>query len=361
VSGPVHGPKHGPTHAPEEALLLVGSVPLDSAAEVFRDFGEPLGAYLKYLPDGETGPRSHWVSRLHYQVFALHQDLEVLRRPRLDNGIERLNPHDPSDGWQFRLKPGVEKFALGNPGWRLGFARDALNSFALFQALQQSGKLPERLRFQVSMPMVNSVVGVRTFPVAGDLEKIRAGYLASLQSELDTILAKIPPDKLAIQWDCASETLDASRTQSLAGIERNLSQVYSLSPRIPAQVALGYHFCFGTLGTWPSFAPDTLDETIKLANAYVEASERRVDYLHIPSLDRDDDAYFAPLANLKPRGARVYLGVVHNMQRYARRVAAARKFIADFGVGAFCGFGRERPADLPRILSEHLTALQPPR
>ena len=126
-----------------------------------------------------------------------------------------------------------------------------------------------------------------------------------------------------------------------------------------AAVALGYHFCFGTLGSWPSFAPESLDETVKLANAYVEASERRVDYLHIPSLDRDDEIYFSPLANLRPGGARVYLGVVHNMSRYARRMLAARKHLADFGVGAFCGFGRERPADLPRILSEHLTAVQP--
>ena len=49
-------------------------------------------------------------------------------------------------------------------------------------------------------------------------------------------------------------------------------QVRNLSPHIPAEVALGYHFCFGTLGGWPRFAPDDLGQAVKLANAFVAAS-----------------------------------------------------------------------------------------
>jgi hypothetical protein len=66
----------------------------------------------------------------------------------------------------------------------------------------------------------------------------------------------------ACQWDCSTELQDAYGSipgYPLEGsIERNLSKVHNLSPHIPPQVALGYHFCFGTLGGWPRFLPDNL-------------------------------------------------------------------------------------------------------
>src|SRR5580704_14315441 len=81
-------------------------------------------------------------------------------------------------------------------------------------------------------------------------------------------------------------------------IDRNLEQVRNLSPHIPSDVALGYHFCFGTLGGWPRFQPDDLGQLVNLANAFITASGRRVDWIHIPILDRTDESFFAPLENL---------------------------------------------------------------
>jgi hypothetical protein len=40
--------------------------------------------------------------------------------------------------------------------------------------------------------------------------------------------------------------------------------------------------------------------------------------------DRSDGAFFAPLARLEPQGARVYLGAIHSMGTFARRLAVAR-------------------------------------
>jgi hypothetical protein len=42
---------------------------------------------------------------------------------------------------------------------------------------------------------------------------------------------------------------------------------------------------------------------------------------------------------LKPQGARVYLGAIHNMERFQARIAVARKYLPEFGLGAYCGFG----------------------
>src|SRR5262249_61966556 len=103
--------------------------------------------------------------------------------------------------------------------------------------------------------------------------------------------------------------------------ERTLAEVRALSPNIPDAAALGYPFCFGPLGGWPRFVPDDLGQAVQLANAFVAASGRRVDWIHLPVLDRSDDAFFAPLARLDPRGARVYLRAIHNMGTLTQRIS----------------------------------------
>src|SRR5215831_17870237 len=279
------------------ALHLVGSIPLDTPQEVFETFGAPLGKYLFSMPDGEVGPRRHWISRVHYQVLAAHPELEIVQRPAPDeNGVERQFPRNASDSWQFKVRDGVKEVRFGDPGWRLGYARDAINSFFVFQVMKERGLLPKHLRFQVSIPLVNSVLPPRIFPNQADVAKIRPGYAAATRAEIATIIAKIPNDELALQWDCSTELQDA----------------YGGIPGHPREVALGYHFCFGTLGGWPRFSPDDLGQAVSLANAFVVASGRRVDWIHLPVLDRSDDAFFAPLARLEPQGARVYIGAIHN-------------------------------------------------
>jgi hypothetical protein len=321
-------------------LLLVGSIPLDTPREVFETFGAPLGRYLFSMPDGEVGPRP-----------APDQD-----------GVERQFPRNAADAWWFRVKEGVTQVRFGDPGWRLGFARDAINSYFVFSVLKEKGILPPHLRFQVSIPMVNSTLPPRLFPNVTDLEKIRPGYEAATRAEIATIVDKIPAKELAIQWDCSTEVQDSYGDIPgfpLEGaIERNLTEVRNLSPHIPSDVALGYHFCFGTLGGWPRFQPDDLGQAVRLANGFVAASGRRVDWIHIPVLDRSDDAFFAPLKELKPQGARVYLGAIHNMARLKARLAAARRYLPEFGLAAYCGFGRLPASELPRVLADHLDAVE---
>jgi len=343
--------------------MLVGSIPFDTPQEVFESFGAPLGRYLFSMPDGEVGPRKHWISRVHYQVLAGHPELEAVQRPAPDeNGVEQQFPRNAADAWWFKVKDGVEQVRFGDPGWRLGYARDAINSYFVFQVMKERGVLPAHLRFQVSVPMVNSVLPPRIFPNQDDLRKIRPGFEAALRAEIAKIVEKIPAKDLAIQWDCSTEIQDAYGAipgYPLKGsIERNLGEVRALSPEIPDDVALGYHFCFGTLGGWPRFQPDDLGKAVELANAFIKASGRRVDWIHLPVLDRTDDAFFAPLKNLEPKGTRVYLGMIHNMASFPDRLAAARRYLPEFGLGAYCGFGRIPPTELKQILADHLKAAE---
>src|SRR5262249_56893390 len=106
--------------------------------------------------------------------------------------------------------------------------------------------------------------------------------------------------------------------------------VRNLSPHIPREVALGYHFCFGTLGGWPRFAPDDLGQAVKLANAFVAASGRPGDWIHIPRLDRTDDSFYVPLRELEPGGAPAYFGALSHMPRLADPLATVRKGMSVF-------------------------------
>ena len=46
------------------------------------------------------------------------------------------------------------------------------------------------------------------------------------------------------------------------------------------------------------------------------------------------------------------------MDGFNARVAAARKYLPEFGVAAYCGFGRMPPSQMPAVLEEHRHASQ---
>jgi len=343
-------------------LLLVGSVPLDTVEEVMRTFGAPLGRYLPAMPDGEVGERRSWVNRFSYLLFNGHADLETLRRPPKVDGVEQLLPMKRSEGWQFRVRPGVKQVRFGLPGLRLGYARDATNSYFVFRTMRDAGILPADLRFQVSIPMINSVVRPLYFPESGDIDKVRPGFEEALAAEIAVIVRRIPAQDLAIQWDLAGELLavygQPGNPPSEASIETHVAPVRRLSALLPSEAALGFHFCFGTFGGWPAFAPADLGRAVELINASVVAAGRRVDWIHVPTLDRTDEAFYAPLTRLHRGDARLYLGMIHSMTSFRGRLSVVRKFAPEFGLGAYCGFGRMPPEQLPQVLEDHLKAVE---
>ena len=40
------------------------------------------------------------------------------------------------------------------------------------------------------------------------------------------------------------------------------------------------------------------------------------------------------------------------------RIAVARKYLPDFGLAAYCGFGRTPSETMPGVLKDHLKALE---
>ena len=186
-----------------------------------------------------------------------------------------------------------------------------------------------------------------------------------MRAEVAKLVEKIPPAELAIQWDAALEMGDlAGQLPYLpreGAFERNVAQVGRLIPGIPESVMLGFHLCFGTLGGWPCFEPETLAMPVQFTNAIVAAAGRRVDFVHIPTLKRTHDEFFRPLGDLKVGRTRIYLGVIHDMEDldgFRTRLRLSRKYLPEFGIAAPCGFGREPVARLPQIQRNHLKAVE---
>jgi hypothetical protein len=338
-------------------LLLVGSIPLETAEEVFRVFGGTLGQSSPYMPDGEIGERRYWIDGLAYRVLNGHPELETLRRPAPnEDGVEQWRPRGVHDQFQFQVRPGIEQVRFGDPGWRLGYTRDAINSYYVFRDLKKQGVLPTHLRLQVCIPLTYSAV-VSYFPDTSDHAKIVPGFTQALRAEVEKMVERIPPSELAIQWDLAIENRYVEATlakDGLAAAEREAERVMmpnrEILPSIPREVSLGYHTCFGTLNGWPTRQPKDLTGSVVLINAAAASAERPIDFVHIPTLGTSQDEFFKPLSQLRIGGARVYLGLIHHLNGFHVReqILTARKYLPNFGIAAPCGFGRapERPGRL---------------
>ncbi|MFT4233320.1 MAG: hypothetical protein QM606_11180 [Leucobacter sp.] len=321
---------------------LVGSINFDDAETTMRTAAEHLGDRLKRIPDGEVGERFHWIV---FQADRLGQA----------DGIERVGdtpiPLRTLDMRPVRIADGVRAEDLELPP--LGYADAALESWRTFSRLKREGVIPAGTRFQVSLPTPVGVVG--SFVAAKDRAAFEPVYEAALAAELGRILASIPHDELAIQWDAA---LEFAMLEELTGYtgeryewfddvwagtsERLARQI----DRVPVDVEVGVHLCYGDVAEKHFVEPSDTAKLVRFAGLVTAAARRPLTWLHLPvPIERDDDAYFAPLEGLElSEGTELYLGLVHRedgVEGAERRIEAAVRHVSrPFGVATECGFGR---------------------
>jgi hypothetical protein len=78
-------------------------------------------------------------------------------------------------------------------------------------------------------------------------------------------------------------------------------------------------------------------------------------------LRSEDERFFAPLRGLEPGDARVYLGIVlpiDGIPGLRRRHTTASRFLSDFGVAMYCGFGRQPGRDGEETMREHAATVR---
>ena len=238
------------------------------------------------------------------------------------------------------------------------------NSYAVFKRLRDAGKIAAGTRFQVDLVPAHSVLWL--YLAEALQEAADPLYNAALGREIDKIAAAIPNRDLAIQFDVASAVFarlqrgdygpyGATKEEALARFTGILA---ALGDRVPREIELLYHFCYGDSNHRHVVEPKDMGDMVALANRLAATVRRPIELIHMPvPRNRADDAYFAPLKGLALRPeTKLSLGLVHytdGVEGTRRRLAAARKFAPDFSIATECGFGRRDPATIPALLDIH--------
>jgi hypothetical protein len=344
---------------PGHDIYLVGSVPMASSEEVFSQVSAALGPRLKRIPDGETGERLDWITWLE-PVFQAS--------PAMEKSDEAFRLHASAKPRQrYRLKPGktLADFKIDD----LFYADIAQKSYEAFKRLRDAGRIPAGTRFQVDLAPAHSVIWLF---VAEDLQAaIDPIYNEALGREIDKIAATIPHRDLAIQLDVASAVfarLERKEVGVYGQTKQDMEEKFTailarLANRVPADVELLFHFCYGDNNHRHVVDPTDMTDMVDMAARLNAAITRPINLIHMPvPRDRSDEAYFAPLSRLKLRPeTELALGLVHytdGLEGTKRRMAAAGKFVRNYTIGTECGFGRRAPESIPELLRLHAAAAE---
>jgi hypothetical protein len=351
----------------EGQVLLVGSVARRedgwSVEDVFRRSAGVLGRRAAMLPDGEIGPRQTWIVYLARGTYLEHPDIE-LRHPAPEQAHDPTwVPKDYDDQFLFRVRDDVERLRFRE----LGYAEEARRSYATFRRLRDEGAIPAGVRFMVALPLLESGTR-RFFDRPRDFELVWEAYAEALTREVAEITQAIPAEDLAIQWDMGAETFaieggmmrfDSAGLQRLPvdPWERYRLAILTCCAGIPADVWVGLHICYGSLGQKRGASTDQahvtriddLSTSVAMFNAAARVAGRSLEFVHmsVPLSSGFDERYYAPLRDLELDGARLYLGLVHlhdGVEGAQRRAEIARRFAPEFGVATECGWGRRPPS-----------------
>jgi hypothetical protein len=336
-------------------VLLIGSIPLGTARAVFDAVGTTLDGLVRRIPDGENGERLDWVA-WQSSAFARIPFVDAVEPAEAGVGAvpsSRRLPH-------FRVRPGFPPTTVRFG--TLGYLDTARRSFADFRAAAAAGGIPAGCRLQIGIATPLSVVG--QFVDIGFQAAIEPSYERALVEEIDAIADAVPPRALAIQWNLATELciVEGHRRVHFGKVmDGVMERLVRLCERVPVDAEVGLHFCYDDflLNGFPM--PDTLDRLVDLANGVLASVARPVAWIHLPVRhDIPAARYLAPLRRLAlPPETELYLGLLHpadGLEGAERRIALARREVADFGIACACGFGRISATAAGSLLELHRRA-----
>jgi hypothetical protein len=346
---------------PPSSVHFNGSVNLPDAETVMREISSRIPAGVRRMTDGETGERGYWI---HYQIHKFEQmpEFEVVA-----TGWAYETKDDAPEMPQLRLAAGASANAITWPD--LGYAEEYAKSFQTFDRLQGEGTIPAGVRFQMQYPTpIASVAG--TF-APEDLPAIAASYERALFADLDTVLARLPHDRCAVQWDVAVEfglLEGAFGPGSAMPLDQVAPGLVRCLDRVPADVPVGMHLCYGDYGHQHFKQPESVQMQVDLVNAVVAAAGRTLSWASftVPQ-GRSDAGYFAPLRDLAvgPETELYFALVPYHPDDQAAGTTAEQVEQVDaalsespagrreWGVCTECGMGRVAAGDVPRLLDLH--------
>ena len=384
------------------SVLLIGSLPSESRTprEVFELLCGELGPLITHLPDGEQNDRGGWfwtqveamqrspslepddepawaTGRSPEVIKELYAE-EISRKPILlqyyEAGHEAYKARAAAGGMQrrsLRVREGLrsDQIELGD----LGVAETEITSYQDFVAAREAGTVPADARYQMALP--SPFTFLQSQVRAADILKVLPAYERALIREIEKLALSIPAEDLTLQWDAVEfnfgflEEPPFDRVNMVTHLRRPkfplgeiVGSIARISKAIPNGAVIGFHLCYGDAIWGDAHRHHALEPAdMRLMVEYTSAVLRsglRLGYVHMTvPVERDDDAYFAPLANLAlPEGAQLFLGLIHDtdgVNGAARRAGAAKKYVSDFGVACECGLGRRPAGSTGRLLSLH--------
>jgi hypothetical protein len=348
---------------PPSSVHFNGSVNLPDAETVMREISSRIPAGVRRMTDGETGDRNYWIS---FQIAKFQQMPEF---EQVASGRAYETEADAPEMPQLRLAPGASAETIDWPN--LGYADEYAKSFAIFDELQEQGTIPRGVRMQAQYPTPLASMAGTIAPE--DLPAVAPAYEQALFADLDALLDRLPHDRIAVQWDIAVEL---GALEGAMGVTMPMEQIAPgiarCLERVPADVPAGLHLCYGDYGHQHWKQPDSLQMQVDLVDAVTSAARRRLDFVSftVPQ-NRDDAAYFAPLAGLRA-GADTELNfalvpyhpadqaqgtTARQVEHIDTALAASPGGAREWGICTECGMGRVDAADVPELLDLHSTIL----
>jgi hypothetical protein len=341
---------------PPSCVHFNGSVNLPDTETVMREISSRIPNGVRRMTDGETGERNYWI------LFQIEKFGQMPEFEQVNVGQAYDTAPDAPPMVQFRLADGASAETIQWPN--LGYADAYAASFEVFEALQQDGTIPAGVRMQVQYPTpLASMAGTI---VPEDMPAVAAAYERALFADLDTLLERIPHDRVAVQWDVAVEfgMLEGAMGPGAMPLDAILPGLVRCADQVPDDVPVGFHLCYGDYGHQHFKQPESVRMQVDVVNAVNAAARRPLAWASftVPQA-RDDAGYFAPLADLAAGPeTELYFALVPyhpdeqaegTTAQQAGHIDAALGGSREWGVCTECGMGRVDAADVPRLLDPH--------
>ena len=271
---------------------FVGSIPLPDAETVFRTLVAATAPHLKRLPDGETGIRKTWI-RFLQQVLADNPAIEAasdvppFKITQWDGAVLREIP-------RLRVKAGTR---LDPATVKTGYADMAIESWRLFDRLQQEGVIPAGVKFQISLP--TPIAPTYNNMVPTDRPALIPMLTTHMLGEVAAIAQALPNDRIALQWDVCQEVIAWEGYYEPGPVDfrkETIAELIAIGDGVPASIELGYHLCYGSPADEHVIQPKDAGIMVEMTNAVSAGVRRPIQFFHLPvPKPRTDDAFFAPL------------------------------------------------------------------
>lgn len=332
-----------------------GGVNLADGETVMREIAGRVPHGVRRIPDGETGDRQQWI---------FFQFEKFIGTPGLEQAAAR---DEPAEGYEqmpkVRLAKGVGPEKVSWPN--LGYADAYRESFQTFRRLRDEGVIPAGTRFQVEYP--TPLASVNAWIVLEEQDLLLGSYTDALFADLDRLLADLPHDQVAVQWDVAVEFaileggFDRTEAQTFDAI---VQSVVDCVDRAPRDVPVGLHLCYGDYGHRHFKDPESLDLQVRFVNQVGAQAEAPIGFVAftVPQSKRDA-GFFAPLRGLSVAPeTELYFGLVpyHPDQQEPGTTDDQVRLVDEYlgadrawGICTECGMARAEREEVPVLLDLH--------